>query len=658
MRVGGLLAVAGVAQGLTLSEEKNRPVTKVITLLKDMQKQLQNEVEADQEIYDKMACWCTTNDKAKTKAIAEAGEKEKMLTAAIEEGVAKSAQLTTEIDNLTKEVAANTEALNKATELRRKALAEFNAEEKDLLQSIASLKSAITVLKKQNSLLQTDSAEMEGTVMPNIAVLVKHLTHKYADKLEGTIAPSQQRAITEFISQKNPAYAAQSGEIFGILESMMDNFNSDLKTQQSEEAENAKAYEDLKAAKEEEIKAGQDQIDKKEQELADTDEKVAEDKTDLEDTGSTLAADEAFLADLKEKCKMTDQEFAQRQKTRTEEIAAVGEALKYLSSDEAHDLFTNTFNFTQTTKTLEVRNRAAAVLLATKNPKLSTLATQVKLDAFTKVKAAMDQMVADLKKEAADEVKHRDYCVDSFAENAATTAEESRNKADANAKIDQLTQKIKNLTDEIDLNNEKINDSQVQMKRAGEDREKENAEFQQTVSDQRATQKLLTGASNALKGFYEKSKGNAFIQSKEPAGPPPPAGFKSYENNAAGGGVIAMITQIINDAKAMEAEAIHDEEDAQAAYESFVKETNNTIKACQKALENAQANRGTAEVEKVSAEQDLDNAETELEMAANNKLDLHKSCDFVMKNFDIRQDARQQEIEAIAQAKAILSGMK
>jgi hypothetical protein len=58
---------SSISLGLTLSEEKNRPVTKVITLLKDMQKQLQAESEADQEIYDKLACWCTTNDKAKTK---------------------------------------------------------------------------------------------------------------------------------------------------------------------------------------------------------------------------------------------------------------------------------------------------------------------------------------------------------------------------------------------------------------------------------------------------------------------------------------------------------------------------------------------------------------------------------------------------------------
>jgi hypothetical protein len=51
---------------------KNRPVSKVITLLKDMLKQLEKEAEEDEEIYDKMACWCETNDKEKTKSISDA----------------------------------------------------------------------------------------------------------------------------------------------------------------------------------------------------------------------------------------------------------------------------------------------------------------------------------------------------------------------------------------------------------------------------------------------------------------------------------------------------------------------------------------------------------------------------------------------------------
>merc|ERR1719498_1089915 len=37
-----------------------------------MKSQLEKEVSNDAELYDKMVCWCETNDKEKTKAIADA----------------------------------------------------------------------------------------------------------------------------------------------------------------------------------------------------------------------------------------------------------------------------------------------------------------------------------------------------------------------------------------------------------------------------------------------------------------------------------------------------------------------------------------------------------------------------------------------------------
>ena len=57
-----------------------------------------------------------------------------------------------------------------------------------------------------------------------------------------------------------------------------------------------------------------------------------------------------------------------------------------------------------------------------------------------------------------------------------------------------------------------------------------------------------------LQGFYAKKAKAALVQTQEPAGPPPPPGFEAYKKNAAAGGVMGMIQQIINDAKAMEAE--------------------------------------------------------------------------------------------------------
>merc|ERR1712129_608372 len=85
-------------------------------------------------------------------------------------------------------------------------------------------------------------------------------------------------------------------------------------------------------------------IDTKTQELADTDEANAQAKTDVQDTKASLSADEQFLMMLKEKCQMTDKEWEERQKTRQMEMQAVSKALAVLSGDDAHDLFTRTFN--------------------------------------------------------------------------------------------------------------------------------------------------------------------------------------------------------------------------------------------------------------------------------------------------------------------------
>merc|ERR1712039_734840 len=253
--------------------------------------------------------------------------------------------------NLEKEVAANQEALDQATAIREKQLAEFNAEEKDLLESISALKAAITVLAKHHggSLLQVPRSHMLG-----VATTLQHELQKHAALLKGVLTHSERKAANSFIQAPEDyfdasptfkqSYAPQSGEIFGILRQMKETFEANLSDAQKEEMANQKAYEDLKAAKEAEIAAGQSQIDTKTQELADTDEKLAQAKEDIEDTRNSLAADEKFLMMLKEKCQMTDKEWEERQKTRQLEMEAVSKALAILSGDDAHDLFTKTFN--------------------------------------------------------------------------------------------------------------------------------------------------------------------------------------------------------------------------------------------------------------------------------------------------------------------------
>merc|ERR1719159_307150 len=284
----------------------------------------------------------------------------------------------------------------------------------------------------------------------NVAVKVDSAirVHDRMAARKAKLSPEQRKQVVAFVQAPSDyfdaeptfkqSYAPQSGAIFGILKQMKETFETNLASSQKEEMTSQSAYEDLKSAKESEIKAGTDLSDTKTQELADTDAKLASDKEDLDDTRNSLAADQKFLMNLKETCQMTDQEFEERTKTRAEEIKAVSEALAILSSDDAHDTFTSTFNFVQTAQKSK-REKAAAVLAASakhfRNPRMSALSSRMRLDGFKDLNKDIDGMVSDLKKEKAADVMQKE-----------------------------------------------VAEMQVQLKRAGEDRELENSDFQKVVA--------------------------------------------------------------------------------------------------------------------------------------------------------------------------------
>ena len=122
-------------------------------------------------------------------------------------------------------------------------------------------------------------------------------------------------------------------------------------------------------------------------------------------------------------------------------------------------------------------------------------------------------------------------------------------------------------------------------------------------------------------------------------------------------GVMSMIEQIIADAKAMEAEAIRAEEDAQKAYEDFVKETNASIEAESEDIVKSES-KPKAEAELVEYKKSKEATMLELEQLSNTSAQLHQIYHFVMQNSELRQTARNEEVEALTQSKAILSGVK
>eukprot|EP00746_Dinoflagellata_sp_MGD_P073092 gnl/MRDRNA2_/MRDRNA2_29667_c0_seq1.p1 gnl/MRDRNA2_/MRDRNA2_29667_c0~~gnl/MRDRNA2_/MRDRNA2_29667_c0_seq1.p1 ORF type:complete len:679 (-),score=204.94 gnl/MRDRNA2_/MRDRNA2_29667_c0_seq1:67-2103(-) len=673
LRSTALLVLLGSAMAFSVdfsdSSWKTSPVAKVVNLLKDMKAQLQKEQDQDQEIYDAMACWCETNNKAKTKAISDGDMKSKDLAAAIEEYTAKSAQLKVDIEEADKEIKASTEALAQATAIRDKESAEFHQEEKNAISSITSLKGAVVTLGGHHEAL---SQEVLLSVQK---VLKPHLgKHNDAWLRKLGITPAQKQILASFVQksflqQSNVLQAAQpaSGEIFGILKGMKESFETNLKSSQDDEDRAKGAYGQLKTAKNAELAAATKQFESKKADLADTDEKLADSKMDLKDTEKQLAADTAFLADLKDRCSNMDATWAARQKVRGEEMTAISETLTILTEDDARDNFAKT-QFLQISSQrkadLLARKRAAQILLAvakkTDKPALSALAIAMKSDVFTKIKGAIDNMVAQLGQESQDEIKHRDFCTEELNQNERQTTAKYEFKADLETRIEDLGMTISSLDGEISDAKAAVSSAQVELKKAAENREKQNKEFQMTVSDQRATQEILTKALERLKAFYAAA---SLVQttSKNAAvahhGQAPPPGFSgAYQKNSGSGGAMGMLQSIIADSKMVEADATHDEQDAQTAYESFVKDSNTEIASLNKEITDKTSLKAQADGDKVAAEADHKATMSDLEDLSNLAGNLHRSCDYLLKNFETRQSSRAQEIDALNQAKAIMSG--
>merc|ERR1719473_1718056 len=133
-----------------------------------------------------------------------------------------------------------------------------------------------------------------------------------------SLKPSERRILKSLVQQPNAnagSYTPQSGQIFGILSSMKEEFESNLSAEQKNEEQAASDFAQLKKAKEDEIDAGTTKMKADSQTLADAEEKLADAKETLEGTRGALASDVEVLASLKLQCQQTDKDFVLRQKT-------------------------------------------------------------------------------------------------------------------------------------------------------------------------------------------------------------------------------------------------------------------------------------------------------------------------------------------------------
>jgi len=258
--------------------------------------------------------------------------------------------------------------------------------------------------------------------------------------------------------------------------------------------------------------------------------------------------------------------------------------------------------------------------------------------------------VATMQVQQEDETKKNDWCKSALQENDMTTAETNSLKGDLEAKEATLLSDIEAAQAGLDAAEEERKKTEVALQQASVDRKQESIDFQKTVKDQMLTIEVLKKAFKKLSDFYDNQ---GFLQLNRQTPPVPQA---DYKPNAGSGGVMQMIEKLMQDCKDMISDAKKAESEAQAAYEQNVADSQVFTDNLSKEIIAKTRSKIKNQHRHQQTQADIVDTVKELEGLSQQKAGLKNECDYLLANFEARQQARSEEISAMQQAKQILSG--
>jgi hypothetical protein len=665
------------------------PIRKIVTLLQNMQKEIEAEGAKEKELFDKFMCFCSGNDGDLKKKAADASASIEELTAKLKSEEAEKVQLTQDLIGHKKDRAGAESDIEEATMLREKEAGEYAAEKADSETNIGAMAKAIPALE----------AGMGGAAllqMPGADRLQK-IVQSY-----GNIDPEDRRNVVAFF-QDNGDYAPQSGQIVGILKGMKDDMEAELKEAIAAEDKAIAGFADLKASKEKEIEMATEAIETKTGRSGEVAVSSVQTKDSLEDTKEQLSDYEKFIAQLATECATKEKEMAERSKIRAEEVKAISEAISILNDDDALDVFKKArpsalvqeeLGFLQKSNGPASKAKRAQAIIAAAAKKannaqlnllLYTLNSKLKLSNKGKTKGLegvikmIDEMVVILGKDQADDDKSKTFCEDELEKTTDEQKAATDKKAQVEAELSEASDAIAAAADAIATLEADIKDLDKTVAQATEQRKEEHEDFNEMMQLNEAAMQLIEKAKNRLQKFYNPTLYKAppktentmeekiiiagtFVQikahdeddSEQPEAPETFSGeYKKSEKSA---GVIGLMDMMVREIETDMKDATYEEKTSASDYAKLMEDSEATRAASSKGIVTKTSSKATLEAKLDAAKDAYTAVNTDLDLIATTLGDLHMQCDFLLQNYDLRKEARTNEIESLKTAKAILSG--
>jgi predicted nucleic acid-binding Zn-ribbon protein len=650
-----LVLAALLASPACAEESAANPIRKVVSMLQNMQKRVEADGTAEQELYDKFMCYCKNGAAALEKSIADAGDAIPELGANIKEGQSQLAQLKEDLKQTQTAREAAKAAIAEAAALREKTAAEYDADATKLKGYLSDLDKAITALQggKVEAFLQTTSASQ-----------LRNLVEETE-----TMSDIDRSDVTAFLT--NDSSNPDTAMIVGILKQMADRMTANLGELTSKEEASAKSHDDLVAAKTAEVQALTDAIEEKPSRIGELGLEIVQMKKDLSDTEESVVDDKKFAADLEKNCATKEAEWAEVCKTRSEEILALADTIKILNDDDALEMFKKTLpgasaSFMQIeVSEAALRTRALAILQDAKVGKKADrhrvdfvmLALRGEKVGFGKVVKMIDDMVALMAEEAANDSAKKAHCEKEFDVSDDEKKVLERTEGKLEAAISDRKESVAALKEEMAALTEGIVALDKSVAEATDQRREENSDYKTLMMNNQAAKELLEFAKNRLNKFYNPPamlmQISAHRSKADPGAPPAAPGAHKKQD---GNGVIGMIDTLVKDLDTEMTEAKINEKNAQEEYEEMMADSASKRADDTKSVADTNGAQADGAALIVSKSRKLTSTKKEI-MATHEYIgQLHAQCDWLLKFYDTRAEARNGEVDSLKKAKAVLSG--
>jgi len=644
---------------------QTNPIEKVIEMMSELQQKIIGEGEAAQKVYDEFAEWCEDESKNLQFEIKTGKSQAEDLQSTIEKQVSDIKAGEDAIEELAKKIATAEEDLKAATEIREKEHGDFLAIEAELVDTVDALERAIGILERE--MAKTGGAAFLQLSKANDIVAALKLLVQSAG-----ISSSDGARLTAFLQSQQEngdddaelgapapdAYKSKSGGIVDVLNDLLADAEGQLEDARKKESNLQNNYEMLKLELEDAIKFGNQEMDKTKKANAACEETKAEAEGELEVVNKDLAEDIKLLADTHQECMTKATDFEAETASRGEELKVIAQAKKIII-EATGGATAQTYSFLQVMAKSQLRTRAdlanfeavkyiqklsktmhsaALAQLANRMAAAARMGAAGGEDPFAKVKGLINDMIAQLMKEAEEEAAHKGYCDKEMAETKAKKEELTDEITALTTKIDKMSADSAKLKEEVAVLSKELADLEKSQREMDTLREEENTAY---VKNKAEMEEGLEGIKLALKVLREYyAKGASFLQKAE----------------GAAAGIIGMLEVVESDFAKGLAEIIAVEEAAAAAYEKQTKE--NEIAKTTKEQDVKYKTKEAKGLDKAVVEQttDREGLQTELDAVLDYWSKIQEQCVAKVEPYEERKKRREAEIAGLKEGLAILEG--